>query len=142
MSNPTDPPTINLLYGTLGALIGVVITSIITIWLFFKNARIQSNRFFLDKLIVELQKIYISQISHLEIKDEYINAINAFQGVSYKDMSALDKDLNDLKQAILDYNKGREKTLSSTTTSQEEIHAAKMIDKSIKAVMERIRQLT
>jgi hypothetical protein len=142
MNNPTDTTIINLLFGTLVALIGVVITSIVTIWLFVKNTKIQSNRFFLEKLIIQLQKIYISQISHLEIKDEDINAINAFQGVSYKNMSVLDKDLNDLKQAILDYNKGREKTLTSTTTSQEEIHASKMIDKSIKAVMESIRKLT
>ena len=104
--------------------------------------RIQSNKFFLEKLIIELQNIYIVQISHLEIKDENINVINAFQGVSYKDMSVLDKDLNNLKQAILDYNNGRKITLASTTTSQEEIHASKMIANSIKAIMETVRKLT
>jgi len=142
MSNPTDTTIINLLSGTLAILIGVIITSIVTIYLFIKQMRIQSNKFFLEKLIIELQNIYIVQISHLEIKDENINVINAFQGVSYKDMSVLDKDLNNLKQAILDYNNGRKITLASTTTSQEEIHASKMIANSIKAIMETVRKLT
>ncbi len=141
MYNPTDAAVI-LLSGTIGVLIGAAITSIVTLYIFRKQMRIQSNRFFLEKLIIELQNIYIAHLSHTEIKDQNINVINALQDVSYKDMTVLDNDLNILKQAILDYNKGRLKTLETTSTSQEEIHASKMISNSIKAIMETIRKLT
>jgi len=146
MIKPPDTSTIYLLFtllsGTIGVLIGVLITSIISVHLFRKQMRIQSNRFFLEKLIQELQKIYISKLSHAEITDESINVITAFQGVSSKDMAVLDQDLNSLKEALLTYNTGRSKTLTSTTTSQEEIHASKKMDNSIKKIMETIRNLT
>jgi hypothetical protein len=146
MINPPDTSTINLLFtllsGTIGVLIGALITSIISLYLFRKQMRIQSNRFFLEKLMQELQTIYISKLSHAEITDESINVITAFQDVSFKDMAVLDQDLNSLKQALLTYNTGRNKTLTSTTTSQEEIHASKMIDNSIKEIMKTIRNLT
>jgi hypothetical protein len=141
MNNPIDVTAI-LLSGTIGVLIGAAITSIVTIYIFRKQMRIQSNRFFLEKLMLELQNIYIAYLSHMQIKDQNINVINALQDVSYKDMAVLDNDLNILKQAILDYNIGRLKTLESTSTSQEEIHASKMIRNSIKAIMETIRKLT
>jgi len=132
----------NLLSGTIGVLIGVIVTYLLSVRQFRKEMRIQSNRYLLENLIQSLEKIYIAQISHSEITDESINVISAFQVVSYEDLKILNQDLNTLKDAILNYNSGRQITLNSTTTSQEEIHGRHLINESINKIMEKIRELT
>ena len=132
----------NLLSGFIGALLGVVISSIVSICLFKKQMRFESNRYFLVQLIEELQNIYTAQLSQLEINDKSMNIINAFQVIIYKEFKILEEDLENLKDAILKYREGRSKSLSSTTTSMEEVQARKSIDSSIKNIMQKIRKVT
>jgi len=132
----------NLLSGLLGAVIGAAISSLISMWQFQKQMRFESNRRFLEQLIQELQNIYTAQLSQLEITDKSINTINAFQVLTYKELEILQDDLDKLKDAILRYREGRKKSLVSTSTSMEEVHARENIKTYCTNIIQKIRRIT
>ncbi|HNH52996.1 MAG TPA: hypothetical protein PLL07_11320 [Nitrosomonas sp.] len=128
--------------GLIGALIGSTITSTVSYFIFRKQLRAQSNRFFMEKLLVSLQKIHLAQLSGLLIEDEMMNEITAFQLIRFKETNALNKVLDELKQACIDYNTGHKQSLSSTITSQAEILAKDKIDKHLASIMTQVHSLT
>jgi len=132
----------NLLSGFLGALVGVIISSFVSLKLFKRQIRFQSNRLFVEELLRELQRIYIAQLAQREIGDDSINKINAFQLISYKEFSNMESDLEILKNAILQYRNGREETMKSTDTSMVEVQARKTIETTCKEIIKKIRAVT
>ena len=132
----------NLLSGALGGLIGTIISSFFSYLIFHRQVRIESNRHFLLKLVEVIQKIYACQISNKIIDQEHIDYLNSFQAVSMKNLEKIGKLVNELKDLIVQYHKGRKESLESTTTSQTEINAKHNLVLKINEIVKLIKKKT
>jgi len=137
----------HLLSGAIGAIIATLLSSIVAIYIYRRQKRFESNRHYLDALIIDLQKIYIAIHGRLDIDDITIASIDSFQVISYKELKGLDEFLNKLKKEIFIYRdcirtQQTTSTSSNVAVSQEEIQAKKTIEGLIFKIMEYIRKVT
>ncbi len=132
----------NLLSGALGGLIGTMITAIFSYLIFRKQIRLDHNRHFLLRLIEAIQEIYALQVANKIIEQEKIDFLNSFQAISLSDFKEIGTLINELKDIIVQYNDGRERSISSTTTSQSEINAKTKLDSKISEIVKLIRKKT
>lgn len=132
----------DLLSGFIGALIGSLISAIVSWLILRRQLYFESNRFFVSELIQILQKIYTAQLSQKEIGDDYLEQVDAFKVLSFKEFDSLHNDLEKLKDAILQYREGRTKSLQSTSASAEEVQARQKIEAQCKIIIKKLRKLT
>jgi hypothetical protein len=138
----------NLMSGVFGAIIGTFVSSAVSIYIYRRKIRFESNRYYLDNLIKILQDIYLAVNSRSRINDDAIRSIDAFQVVSYDEFNILQPDLDKIKKEILLYRDSlvTSATISSTDStvaiSQEEIQSRKTIEGVIKNIMKNIRAIT
>ena len=132
----------NVLSGFIGVLIGSAITSCVSLSIFKKQIRIDSNRQFILQLITELQRIYISVTSRKEISEDTLNFLEALRAVSFKECQILSPELVELNKLLINYRKSRDESLRSTQISIEESHNKEEILQNIQAIMRKIHKLT
>lgn len=132
----------NLLSGALGGLIGTIISAFFSYLIFFRQIRLDNNRHFLLKLIEVIQEIYVAQISNKLVSQEKIDFLNSFQAIAFGNFEKVGKLVNELKDIIVQYNEGREKSMSSTTISQSEINAKSKLAEKITEIAKYIRKVT
>lgn len=132
----------NLLSGAIGALLGTIVTSIVSYRIFSRQARIESNRIFLHGIVQVLQRIYVSELYGRKISDEDINFLVSFKIVAFEDFDIISKELGAINLTIPQYNEGVQKTLGETATSHLELSAKEELTKQIRNLILKIRKLT
>lgn len=132
----------NLLSGVIGAILGTIVTSIVSYYIFRRQARFESNRIFLQNIVQVLQRIYVSELYGRKISDEDINFLVSFKVVAFKDLGIINEELDAINRTIPQYNEGVQKTLSETTTSHLELSTKEELTKQIRNLILKIRKLT
>ena len=132
----------NLLSGVIGAILGTIVTSIVSYYIFRRQARIESNRIFLQNIVQVLQRIYVSELYGRKISDEDINFLVSFKIVAFKDFEIISKELDAINMMIPQYNEGVQKTIGETTTSHLELSTKEELTKQIRNLILKIRKLT
>ena len=132
----------NLLSGAIGAILGTIVTSIVSYHIFHRQARIESNRIFLQDIVKVLQRIYVLELTGRKISDEDINYLVSFKIVAFGDFEIISKELDAINMTIPQYNEGVQKTLSETTTSHLELSAKEELTRQIRNLILKIRKLT
>lgn len=132
----------NLLSGIIGAVLGTIVTSIVNYRIFRRQARIESNRIFLQNIVQTLQRIYVSALYGRKISDEDINFLVSFKIVALEDFDIISKELDAINMTIPQYNEGVNKTLEKTATSHLEASAKEELTKQIRNLILKIRKLT
>jgi len=132
----------NLLSGVIGAILGTIVTSIVSYHIFRRQARIESNRIFLQNIVQVLQRIYVSELYGRKISDEDINFLVSFKIVAFKDFEIISKELDAINMMIPQYNEGVQKTIGETTTSHLELSTKEELTKQIRNLILKIRKLT
>ena len=136
----------NLLSGAIGAILGTIfgtiVTSIVSYHIFHRQARIESNRIFLQDIVKVLQRIYVSELYGRKISDEDINFLVSFKIVAFGDFEIISKELDAINITIPQYNEGVQKTLSETATSHLELSAKEELTRQISNLILKIRKLT
>ncbi len=132
----------NLLSGVIGAILGTIVTSIVSYYIFRRQARFESNRIFLQNIVQVLQRIYVSELYGRKISDEDINFLVSFKVVAFKDFEIINKELDVINITIPQYNEGVQKTISETTTSHLELSTKEELTKQIRNLILKIRKLT
>lgn len=132
----------NLLSGALGGLIGTIVSVFFSYLIFKRQITLDNNRHFLLKLTEIIQEIYTDQLLNNKIDQVKINFLNSFQVISFDQFENIGKMVNELKEIIVQYNDGREKSISTTTTSQVEINAKENLVKKIKEIVKEIKKKT
>lgn len=94
----------NLLSGVIGAILGTIVTSIVNYRIFHRQARIESNRIFLQKIVEVLQRIYVLELTGKNISDEDINFLVSFKIVALGDFDIISNELDAIYKTILQYN--------------------------------------
>src|SRR3990167_1541232 len=132
----------NLLSGAIGAILGTIVTSIVNYRIFHRQARIESNRIFLQNIVKLPQHIYVLELTGREISDEDINFLVSFKIVAFDDFDIISNELDAINKMILQYNEGVQKTLEKTATSHLELSAKEELTKQIRNLILKIRKLT
>ena len=136
----------NLLSGAIGAILGTIlgtfVTSIVSYHIFHSQARIESNRIFLQDIVRTLQSIYVSELYGRKISDEDINFLVSFKIVAFEDFAIISNELDAINKMILQYNEGVQKTIEKTATSHLELSAKEDLTKQIRNLILKIRKLT
>lgn len=132
----------NLLSGVIGAILGTIVTSIVSYYIFRRQARFESNRIFLQNIVQVLQRIYVSELYGRKIPDEDINFLVSFKVVAFKDFEIINKELDVINMTIPQYNEGVQKTIGETTTSHLELSTKEELTKQIRNLILKIRKLT
>lgn len=132
----------NLLSGIIGAVLGTIVTAIVSYHIFHRQVRIGSNRIFLQDIVQTLQRIYVSELYGRKISDEDINFLVSFKIVAFKDFEIISKELDAINITIPQYNEGVQKTLGETTTSHLELSTKEELTKQIRNLILKIRKLT
>lgn len=132
----------NLLSGAIGAILGTIVTSIVSYHIFRRQASIESNRIFLHNIVQTLQRIYVSELYGRKISDEDINFLVSFKIVAFADFDIISKELDAINMTIPQYNEGVQKTISETATSHLELSAKEELTKQIRNLILKIRKLT
>ena len=136
----------NLLSGAIGAILGTIlgtfVTSIVSYHIFHRQARIESNRIFLQDIVRTLQSIYVSELYGRKISDEDINFLVSFKIVAFEDFAIINNELDAVNKMILQYNEGVQKTIEKTVTSHLELSAKEDLTKQIRNLILKIRKLT
>ncbi|MDD5044190.1 MAG: hypothetical protein PHH69_05325 [Candidatus Omnitrophica bacterium] len=132
----------NLLSGVIGAILGTIVTSIVSYRIFRRQTRIESNRIFLKDIVQVLQRIYVSELYGRKIPDEDINFLVSFKIVAFEDFDVISKELDAINLTIPQYNEGVQKTLGETVTSHLELSAKEELTKQIRNLILKIRKLT
>jgi len=132
----------NLLSGVIGAILGTIVTSIVSYHIFRRQARIESNRIFLQNIVQVLQRIYVSELYGRKISDEDINFLVSFKIVAFKDFEIISKELDAINMMIPQYNEGVQRTIGETTTSHLELSTKEELTKQIRNLILKIRKLT
>lgn len=136
----------NLLSGAIGAILGTIlgtiVTSIVSYHIFHRQARIESNRIFLQDIVKVLQRIYVLELTGRKILDEDINFLVSFKIVAFKDFAIISNELDAVNKMILQYNEGVQKTIEQTATSHLELSAKEDLTKQIRNLILKIRKLT
>jgi len=136
----------NLLSGAIGAILGTIlgtiVTSIVSYHIFHRQARIESNRIFLQDIVKVLQRIYVLELTGRKISDEDINFLVSFKIVAFEDFAIISNELDAINKMILQYNEGVQKTIEKTATSHLELSAKEDLTKQIRNLILKIRKLT
>ena len=136
----------NLLSGAIGAILGTIlgtiVTSIVSYHIFHRQARIESNRIFLQDIVKVLQGIYVLELTGRKISDEDINFLVSFKIVAFEDFAIIGNELDAINKMILQYNEGVQKTIEKTATSHLELSAKEDLTKQIRNLILKIRKLT
>jgi H2-forming N5,N10-methylenetetrahydromethanopterin dehydrogenase-like enzyme len=136
----------NLLSGAIGAILGTIlgtiVTSIVSYHIFHRQARIESNRIFLQDIVKVLQRIYVLELTGRKISDEDINFLVSFKIVAFEDFDIISNELDAINKMILQYNEGVQKTIEKTATSHLELSAKEDLTKQIRNLILKIRKLT
>ena len=132
----------NLLSGALGGLIGTIVSSLISYFIFIKQMRIDSNRHILDPMYERIRHIYsLIQLSK-EIDDEDLNFLISFKVIGLKEFEKLNNDLINVQKALIGYNEGVRRTLSATTTSSVQVTYKNEAESSIDNLVITMRSLS
>jgi len=132
----------NLLSGAIGAILGTIVTAIVSYHIFYRQTRVESNRIFLQDIVKVLQRIYVLGLTGRKIPDEDINFLLSFKVVAFKDFAIICKGLDAINKMIIQYNEGVEQTITKTVTSHLELSAKEDLSKEIRNLILRIRRLT
>lgn len=131
----------NLLSGTVGAILATIVTTIVSYRIFRRQARIESNRIFLQNIIEVLRRIYVSERAGKKILDDDINFLVSFKIIAFGDFNISD-ELDAIEKVIIQYNEGVQKTIGMTETSHLEVSSKEELTKQIRNLMLKIRSLT
>lgn len=132
----------NLLSGAIGGLIGTLLSSAVAFWIFMRQVRIESNRIFLQNLIQVLQRVYMLGQSGKLIPSEDIDFLISFGAIALDDFDELTKEIDRLKETILQYNQGVQDTIKATSASHLEVTMKARLTAQIKSATTKIRDLT
>ena len=132
----------NYLSGSLGVLIGIVLTSVISFFLFKKQSRIESNRIFLQDMLQVIQRIYLSLLQGKFIDEKDINYLISFQAIGLRDFKDFNSKLSEVRTNLISYNDGVQKTIESTSTSTLQISAKTLAETKLHELIEILRELT
>lgn len=132
----------NFWIGALGGIIGTIVSVFFSFLIFTKQITLDNNRHFLLKLTEIIQDIYIDQLLNNKIDQNKINYLNSFQIISFDEFENIGRMVKELKEIIVHYNDGREKSISTTTTSQLEINAKENFLNKVKEIVKEIKKKT
>ncbi|HEY9162912.1 MAG TPA: hypothetical protein VIS94_17700 [Desulfomonilia bacterium] len=132
----------NLLSGALGALIGTIISSLLSYLIFRKQIKVDSNRIFLSNLLETIQDIYLSLQHGTEVKEDHIKRLISFRAIGLKEFNKINNKINELNTLIISYNEGVLKSLKSTTTTSHQINARSESEKKVFELIKVLRDMT
>jgi hypothetical protein len=132
----------NLLSGAIGGLIGTFLSSMLSLYLFSSQTRIDSNRIFLSSLIGKIQEIYLALEHGLAVNDDDIKILNSFQVIGLKEFKKLNVKLTEVRTNLISYNSGVSQSMQSTSTTVLQVSAKTDSIKKINELIELIRKMT
>lgn len=132
----------NLLSGAIGGLIGTLISSLISLYLFSRQAKIDSNRIFLSKLIGKIQEIYLALEHGQIVSDSDIKMLNSFQIIGLKEFKKLNEKLTEVRTNLISYNSGVSESIQSTSTTVLQVSAKTDSERKINELIALIRKMT
>lgn len=132
----------NLLSGAIGGLIGTIISSLISLYLFSRQARVDSNRIFLSSLIGKIQEIYLALEHGQLVNDDDIKMLNSFQVIGLKEFKKLNDKISEVRTNLISYNSGVSQSIQSTSTTVLQVSAKTDSEKKINELITLIRKMT
>ena len=126
----------------VGGLIGSIITSIVSIFIFRAQAKKESNRHFLQEMLKCIQNIYFSTQKNIRVKEDDLNYLLSFRVVGLKQFEDFCEDIIKINELIISYNDGVDQTLSSTETSSLQITSKTNLDEKLKTTIKKLYKLT
>jgi len=132
----------NLLSGAIGGLIGTFLSSLVSLYLFSRQAKIESNRIFLSTLIGKIQEIYLALEHGQIVNDDDIKMLNSFQAIGLKEFKELNDKLTELRTNLISYNSGVSQSIQSTSTTVLQVSAKADSEKKINELIAHIRKMT
>lgn len=132
----------NLLSGAIGGIIGTILSSLVSYYLFRKQILIDSNRSILNEMNNTVRNIYVKILQGNIIEEHEINFLISFQVIGFKEFKNFHTKLEELKKAILNYNEGVNKSIQTTNTSTLQITYKTDAELKLKELVEIMRKLT
>jgi len=132
----------NLLSGAFGALIGTIISSLLSYLIFRKQIKVDSNRIFLSSLLTTIQDIYLSLQHGTEVKEDHIKRLISFQAIGLKEFNKINDKINELNSLLISYNSGVIQTLKSTSTTSLQITTRSESEKKVFELVKVLRDMT
>lgn len=132
----------NLLSGAIGGVIGTILSSLVSYWIFKRQSKIESNRIFVQDLLQTTQKIYLAVLHNNQVEEDQIKYLSSFQAIGLKEFGNLNSKLAELRTKVLSYNEGVSKSLQMTTTSALQVVTKTEVEKTITELVNQIRKLT
>jgi len=126
----------------LGGLAGSVLVSIISLIIFNKQSRKESNRHFIKPMLDTIQNIYLASQKNSKVPDEDLNYLISFKVVGLKQFKNFRNEINEIQKLIISYNTGVDETLSKTETSSLQISSKSELDEKLFKTIEELYKLT